>query len=81
MLSHVRLCATIVEETRAYIKCGSALPELRRFFRRRIRILYAGAGVTFSQLRQNDKKTIWNETNVKRLLVTANCQLLLMNSS
>jgi hypothetical protein len=40
-----------------------------------------GAGVTFSQLRQNDKKTIWNETNVKRLLVTANCHLLLMNSS
>jgi hypothetical protein len=43
------------------VLCAGAagvLPELRRFFRRRSRILYAGAGVTFSQLRQNDKKTI-----------------------
>jgi hypothetical protein len=39
---------------------AGVLPELRRFFRRRSRsrILYAGAGVTFSQLRQNDNKTI-----------------------
>jgi hypothetical protein len=37
---------------------AGVLTELRRFFRRRSRILCAGAAVTFSQLRQSDKKTI-----------------------
>jgi hypothetical protein len=43
---------------RTLVLCAGVLPELRQFFRRRSRILYAGAGVTFSQLWQNDKKTI-----------------------
>jgi hypothetical protein len=37
---------------------AGVLPELRQFFRSRSRILYVGARVTFSQLQQNDKKTI-----------------------
>jgi sigma54-dependent transcription regulator len=58
------------------------LPELRRFFRRRNRILYAGPHFPSSgKMTRKQYEMVNGKTNVKQLFVTANCQLLLMNSS
>jgi hypothetical protein len=52
---------------------AGALPELRRFFRRRSRILYAGAGVTFSQLRE---RTVLPMRSLKNKLSQSNWRVI-----